>query len=335
VPVDADLPLSARLSWAARFALEHLTTPGGAAAARLEAGRRALVAGLTPRAGWRRSPPKAVAEGEPSPEAFSAGQSARLEPRVFRGAAKDWVCVRRWSLEDLARRFASDPVRLFGIEGLKRGTSEGHETVAFAEFARRMLGGSGDYLRFAPFALAHPELGADLDQDWLAARGWSRGRDPLQFFIGGQGGRTPMHCELPGNFSVQVLGRKRWTLHPPGTLLFLDPPAARRQYCFSEAADAPRPERYPLYELAERYETVLEPGDVLWNPPFWWHDVVNLSPVSIGVSCRVTSLSQALRTSPLLTAARCLARNPNIAVGLLEMLRGRYTIYPALDARSA
>lgn len=335
MPVDADLPLSARLSWAARFALEHLTTPGGAAAARLAEGRRALVSGLAPAAGWREQPPKPVEEGDGSPEAFRRGQLARLAPRVFRGAAKGWRAVRSWSLEDLARRFAGDPVRLFGIDGLKRGTSEGHETVTFAEFARRMAAGGKDYLRFAPFALAHPELAGDLDQDWLAARGWSRGRDPLQFFIGGKGGRTPMHCELPGNFSVQVLGCKRWTLHPPGTLLFLDPPAARRQYCFSEAADVPRPDRYPLYPLADRYETTLEPGDVLWNPPFWWHDVVNLSPVSIGVSCRVTSLAQALRTSPLLTAARCLARNPNIAVGLLEMLKGRYTIYPALDSRSA
>jgi hypothetical protein len=335
VPVDADLPLAARLSWAARFALEHLTTPGGAAAARLAESRRALVAGLTPAEGWREGPARPVEEGEASAEGFRRGQLRRLAPRVFRGAAKDWTAVRLWSLEDLAGRFGGDTVRLFGIDGLKRGTSDGHESVTFAEFARRMRAGGGEYLRFAPFALAHPELAEDLDLGWLAARGWSRGRDPLQFFIGGEGGRTPLHCELPGNFSVQVLGRKRWTLHPPGTLLFLDPPAARRQYCFSEAADAPRPERYPLYALADRYETVLEPGDVLWNPPFWWHDVVNLSAVSIGVSCRVTSLAQALRTSPLLTAARCLARNPNIAVGLLEMLKGRYTIYPALDSRSA
>jgi len=42
---------------------------------------------------------------------------------------------------------------------------------------------------------------------------------------------------------------------------------------------------FPLYNVIPKYEVVLEPGDVLYSPQWWWHTVDNLGE-SIGVAMR-------------------------------------------------
>jgi hypothetical protein len=335
VPVDADLPLAPRLAWAGLFALEHLTPPGGAAAARLARARRGLLRRLDATA--LRPPLRAaVDEGALEPAEFLRRYVDRPAPFVFRGAAKGWRCCREWSLEALAARFGEEPVRLLGLEGLRYGAPDASdETITLAELARRIAAGGADYLRFAP--IERSELRADLDLDWLAARRGAREHPgPLQFFIGGRGTRTPLHAETPGNFYVQVEGRKRWWLYPPGSLLFLDPPAARMQHFHTEGDPAaPDPSTHPLLAAADRYETVLEPGDVLWFPPFWWHDVKNLSEATVAVGYRTCSIASAVRSSPLLAAMRCLALHPHIGQSVLHALAGRYSMYTVVDARAA
>jgi Cupin-like domain len=65
----------------------------------------------------------------------------------------------------------------------------------------------------------------------------------------------------------------------------------------------------PLYRYVDRYETVLEPGDVLWNPPFVWHGVVNLTE-SIAVSLWWTNVKLAF-SSNFLFAALTACGSPN------------------------
>jgi hypothetical protein len=227
-------------------------------------------------------------------------------------------------------------VRLLSLRGLRHGAlGEGDEDLTVGELARRMAAGGGEYLRFAPLAAAHPELLEELDLEWLRARGGPEHRSPLQFFIGGPGTNTPLHCEVPGNFLIQVEGRKRLLLHPPRTLLYLDPDAARLPYfCTDADAEAAENPGLPLYALADRLETTLEPGDALWIPPFWWHHARNLSPVTMAVGYRTASLAQALRASPLLSALRALARSPDGGTGRLGMLAGQREIYPEEAARA-
>lgn len=335
MPTDADLPLAPRLAWAGLFALEHLTPPGGRAAGALERARLRLLERLAAVLAWRPLRRAAVDEGALDAGEFLDRFVSRPAPFVFRGAARGWRCCREWSLASLARRFGEEPVRLLALEGLRDGAARAQdETITLAELARRIAAGGADYLRFAP--IERSELRADLDLDWLRARrGAPEHPGPLQFFIGGRGTRTPLHCETPGNFYVQVEGRKRWWLYPPASLLFLAPPAARMQHFYTEGdPEAPDPATHPLLALADRWETVLEPGDVLWFPPFWWHDVRNLSPATVAVGYRTFSVASALRSSPLLAAMRCLARQPHIGESLLHALDGRYSMYTVVDARA-
>ena len=45
-------------------------------------------------------------------------------------------------------------------------------------------------------------------------------------------------------------------------------------------------EAFPLFEYCPVYHTTLEPGDVLFNPPWWWHAIKNSTPTTVGVASR-------------------------------------------------
>jgi hypothetical protein len=318
VPVDADLPLSARLAWWGSFALEHLTAPGGAAARFLQERRRALLEAAA------RTPPRGepsrrrVDEGALAPAEFRRRYMGGLRPFLFRGAAKGWRCAREWSVESFAARFGADRVPLVEDDDFRRGAVGQGATLALSEFAARVAAGGAEYVRCAPLEAAHPELRGDLDLDWLEAYCGPERSGPLQFFMGGKGTRTPLHSEFCGNVMIQVQGSKRWLLYPPDTLLYLDPAARRMPYFYSDA-DPYAPEGAPpLFARADRWEATVEAGDVLWVPPFWWHDVTNLTPASIGVRCDTSSAWQALRASPLLLAMKRFARAPDVSVERLR-----------------
>ncbi len=36
----------------------------------------------------------------------------------------------------------------------------------------------------------------------------------------------------------------------------------------------------PNFDQIEGYEAVLNPGEVLYNPPYWWHHVQSITPSS-------------------------------------------------------
>ena len=45
-------------------------------------------------------------------------------------------------------------------------------------------------------------------------------------------------------------------------------------------------DKYPLMMSCPRVEVVLEPGDVLINPPWWWHEIENVSETTVAVATR-------------------------------------------------
>ena len=53
----------------------------------------------------------------------------------------------------------------------------------------------------------------------------------------------------------------------------------------NQPASAQR-EKFPLFEQVPVYSARLNPGDVLINPPWWWHAINNVTPSTIGCAVR-------------------------------------------------
>ena len=97
---------------------------------------------------------------------------------------------------------------------------------------------------------------------------------PPRFWIGPAGTVTPLHCDFDDNIFAQIWGSKRIFLAPPHHDEFLYPREANA-ILFGSPFDpeAPDYERFPLARQATMIECVVHPGDMLYVPAGWYHQV--------------------------------------------------------------
>jgi hypothetical protein len=97
---------------------------------------------------------------------------------------------------------------------------------------------------------------------------------PPRFWIGPAGTMTPLHCDYDDNIFAQIWGSKRIFLSPPHHDEFLYPREANA-ILFGSPFDpeAPDYEKFPLARQATMIEVIVNPGDMLYVPAGWFHQV--------------------------------------------------------------
>jgi lysine-specific demethylase 8 len=87
--------------------------------------------------------------------------------------------------------------------------------------------------------------------------------------------RTPLHYDDMHNIFAQIEGRKRFRLFNPAQfdVLYPGPLNTRSQHLSQVDLNAPDLRRFPKFAQAEYWEAVVTPGDMLFMPAFWWHQV--------------------------------------------------------------
>src|SRR5699024_10952825 len=202
-------------------------------------------------------------------------------PVVMEGKAKDWDCVKNWSLDYFNRLHGKDEILVIDSERIENH----YEKITLSELIENIREGGSKYYRFYPLLKRHPEHLAEFDYPWLKK---VRHRKPyfetFQAFIGGKGTQSPLHNAMACNFFIQVYEQKRWSLISPKHTAIVDPDPVRNVYRSAPYRKNEFPfvpfipdygKPYELFEYIDRYELVLNPGDILWIPPFWWHSVIN------------------------------------------------------------
>jgi hypothetical protein len=101
---------------------------------------------------------------------------------------------------------------------------------------------------------------------------------PPRFWLGPARTVTPLHCDYDDNIFAQIWGTKRIFLAPPHHDEFLYTREAN-PVLFGSPFDpeAPDYEAFPLARQAAIAEVVVEPGDMLYVPAGWYHQVRALS----------------------------------------------------------
>lgn len=98
---------------------------------------------------------------------------------------------------------------------------------------------------------------------------------------------VPAHQDWPSNIACCAAGRRRFTLFPPDAVgdLYVGPleltPAG--QPISLVDASAPDLQRFPRYAkaLARAQVVTLEPGDAIYIPSLWWHQVEGLDAFNV------------------------------------------------------
>ncbi|MGZ8338955.1 MAG: cupin-like domain-containing protein [Telluria sp.] len=97
---------------------------------------------------------------------------------------------------------------------------------------------------------------------------------PPRFWLGPAGTVTPLHCDYDDNIFAQIWGTKRIFLSPPHHDEFLYPNEANA-ILFGSPFDpeAPDFDKFPLARQATIIEVIMNPGELLYVPAGWYHQV--------------------------------------------------------------
>ncbi|XP_067927867.1 hypoxia-inducible factor 1-alpha inhibitor-like [Watersipora subatra] len=105
-------------------------------------------------------------------------------------------------------------------------------------------------------------------------------------FIGQEGNITPVHYDEQQNFFAQISGKKKCTLFPPENFESFYPYPVHHPHDRQSQVDMDNPdfEKYPKLKQIKGYETVVEAGDVLYIPMYWWHEIESLDDCGVATS---------------------------------------------------
>lgn len=220
-------------------------------------------------------------------EEFFAEYFMPRKPVVICGLAEDWRATQRWTFEFFREHYGSVMLRC---------------GRCFDHFLRQPLCDYVDYIlskRSAPeagsepdlplamdgwyFRRTHPELMQDYTVPAVFANDWIDRFLPdrlnpkgTTILLGPKGTFTKLHRDLmrTHGWNTQLRGRKRWLLVDP--VYTPDAYIETRQssgYFPGTDIDAPDLDRYPNLDRIRYTETILEPGDTIFFPAGWLHQV--------------------------------------------------------------
>ena len=213
-------------------------------------------------------------------------------PLILTGALKDWQAISRWNLDYLTSVLGTTKVNVevsatnYFPTLPSPSTKRRSRQVTFSEFAETVRREDERqeklYLKEKAFIEKFPSLAADIPLQPALS---TRAKFPSILWISSTGTATPLHYDVVHSLFAQVSGRKRFTLFAPEDRAALYPyPVFSRNSYFSRV-DIVQPDRegFPRFAQAKPFEFVLEPGEVLYLPAFWWHQVRSLE-TAISVS---------------------------------------------------
>ena len=231
-------------------------------------------------------------------------------PVILEGAALNWDCIKDWSLDYFIEKHGQDEIKV--VEDITINKQGGIERENYSSNLKTELtnikNGKGNYYRFYPLINRHPEHLKDINEPYLKSKiEWFSTFKAYQVFFGGKGTVTNLHNANASNFFTQIVGEKEWYLYPISSTPVFDPsptdgmsrgaPIRTKEGPF----DPFNPNfeyPYQLFEYIDSYHMILKPGDIFFNPPYYWHAVRN-NTESIGMGFRWIAPSAIFRSSKL------------------------------------
>ena len=197
-------------------------------------------------------------------------------PVVIERAIDHWPALKRWTPDYLRRKIGDAPVEFQGGRAANpdyeiHGYSH-KQVLPFGAYLDLIAAGSGnDAYVTANNSEANRTALAPLERD-LGHLDKYLTPAPGMMWIGPAGTFTPLHFDLTNNLIAQIVGRKRVILLPPSESARLH----HGRHVFSAVRDLEDEARlalFPSAREARRFVVDLGPGDLLYSPIGWWHQV--------------------------------------------------------------
>ena len=208
-------------------------------------------------------------------------------PVILTGAAAHWKGLEAWTLEGLSERIGDREVQVRHYAGEHSVSSIRFERASCSEYLAQLDEGlaTDRYLAQLDIPGQLPELVPEMDSAPFL------GGDSIgpYLWVGGGGHVEPLHHDFPADgLLVQVRGHKRAVLFGPDQHELLYPFSALSPFGLPYFArvnvDRPDLRRHTRFSRAEPWQASIAPGDALFLPAGWWHQVYIESEVAVSVS---------------------------------------------------
>lgn len=218
-------------------------------------------------------------------------------PVILRDHVADWEIMRTWTPQFFKERYPDRLVptgRCFQFDKLMRMADYVDYMLSFDDAAGHVPNVEPPvfmegwyYLRENP-KIHCPELGDQyplprfFEKDIFKAWWFPSGADPRAagILMAPKGGFTKLHYDqlATHSWNAHIVGRKRWVMISPDLIPKVDMKLMQGTPGYIPGTDARHPdlERFPWYRDVPYFTGVAEPGDVVFIPAMWLHEVESL-----------------------------------------------------------
>lgn len=213
----------------------------------------------------------------PDRETFERSYLHAGTPVIMTGLMDSWPALSQWNSEYLEKVAGSTPISVAVTRGnvfrLDPKVWEYRE-MALREFlALRREGAAGvNYYMQENDLRNFGALGKDIPWPPICDRKTLRS---VTLSFGPTGAVTPLHYDFFDNCAGVITGRKRFIVFPPSEIpkMGFNSPFSSMPHISQVDLTQPDYERFPQLKNVSAYEAALGPGDVLFVPVHWSHQV--------------------------------------------------------------
>ncbi|MEH2055777.1 MAG: cupin-like domain-containing protein [Nostoc sp.] len=223
---------------------------------------------------------------QPTKEEFQRNFLSRRRPVIITGAINDWNALSLWTANYLTTLFSDKQVdisvsqsRIF-TGNLENGFANLRQKMQFSDFINILVSKNKFekyyYLQQQSIPTEFPAILQDIKfPEYFDKKLFV---DPT-IWIGSGGNTSPLHYDAMDNLFTQVSDRKRFLLFDPQQTSSLYPfPASSKIPHMSQInIEKPDWEKFPNFQKAKYFECIVELGEILFIPAFWWHQVYSLA----------------------------------------------------------
>lgn len=225
---------------------------------------------------------------KPSREFFDRYIATSRNPVIITGAIDNWQAYSLWTDDylnaavgkNIVPASISPTARFMGEP--ESGNAKLTKEMEFSEFMNLLkLNRNSQKAYYYLAQVSIPQFLPELMQD-IELPVYCQNRlfheDLINLWLGCGGNISPLHFDRADNILVQVRGSKRLVFFDPWQTSYLYPFPANCKIPHTSQVDIEQPDtaRFPNFPKAKSWEIVLEAGEILFTPAFWWHQVYSL-----------------------------------------------------------
>ena len=217
----------------------------------------------------------------PTFEYFQRNYALKGVPVVIRGAIEHWKARAKWNFEYLAAKAGAVSI---GVTKSNANASpspeiEPHikfEALHIDAYVASLMKENKNVSANTSVPLANvPRLAEDIEVPTYIDR---TALHAANIWIASSSALTRLHYDPYHNLYACIRGRKKVVLISPEYLRQVYPHPWHSRYSHHSKVDIDNPDltRFPRFAEVPRLETTLEPGDMLFIPIDWWHQVYGM-----------------------------------------------------------